>query len=62
MVQPKKGIDMGNLILTGIVLAGIIVDASLLAELWLGAFKAILTKLGWRQDHPALTVLRIRDK
>ena len=62
MVQPKKGMDMGNLILTGIVLAGIIVGASLLAGLWLGAFKAILTKLGWRQDHPALTVLRIRDK
>jgi len=62
MVQPKKGTDMGNLILTGIVLAGIVVGASLLAGLWLGAFKVILTKLGWRQDHPVLTVLRIRDK
>src|SRR6185436_2561934 len=61
-VQPKKGTDMGNLIVTAFVLAGLIVGASLLAGLWLGSFKVILAKLGWQQKHEAYTVLRIRDK
>ena len=59
---PKKGTDMGNLIVTAFVLAGLIVGASLLAGLWLGSFKTILTKLGWQPKHEAYTVLRIRDK
>lgn len=58
----KKGTDMGNLIVTGFILAAVVVGASLLAGLWLGGFRVLLRKLGWRQEHPAITVLRIYDK
>ena len=56
------GTDMGNLIVTGILLAGVIVGASLLAGIWLGGFRALLWKLGWKREPEGFTVLRIHDK
>lgn len=58
----KKDTDMANLIVTGFLLAGVIVGASLLAGIWLGGFKAIFRRLGWRVEQESITVLRIRDK
>ncbi len=58
----KKDANMANLIVTGFLLAAVIVGASLLAGIWLGGFRAILRRLGWRTNHESMTVLRIHDK
>lgn len=52
---------LANIVLTGSLLAVVLIGASLLAGIWLGGFRALLRKLGWAKEEEAITVLRIRD-
>ncbi|MEI9813290.1 MAG: DUF6599 family protein [Acidobacteriota bacterium] len=54
---PAQG--LANLVLTGFLLSGVIIAASLLAGLWLGGFGALLRKFGLYKQKDAVTVLRI---
>ncbi len=54
---PAQG--LANIVLTGFLLSGVVVAASLLAGLWLGGFSAVLKKFGWYKPKDAVTVLRI---
>jgi hypothetical protein len=53
---------MANIVLTGFLMAGVLMGASLLAGIWLGGFKAILRRFGWVRPEEGLTVLRINGK
>jgi hypothetical protein len=54
---PAQG--LANLVLTGFLLSGVIIAASLLAGLWLGGFANILKKFGWYNPKEAITVLHL---
>jgi len=56
---PAQGI--ANIVLTGFLLAGVLIAASLFAGFGLGGFKAILKRRGWYKENDAITVLRIRE-
>ncbi|MEO5925994.1 MAG: DUF6599 family protein [Bryobacteraceae bacterium] len=56
---PAQGI--ANIVLTGFLLAGVLIAASLFAGFGLGGFKAILKRRGWYKEHDAITVLRIKE-
>ncbi|MEO8096399.1 MAG: DUF6599 family protein [Acidobacteriota bacterium] len=57
--NPAK--DLANLVLTGMLLAGVIGGASLLAGLWLGGSKWLLKKFGWYREPEAFTLLRLHE-
>jgi hypothetical protein len=54
---PAQG--LANIVLTGFLLAGVVMAASVLAGIWLGGFGAILKKFGLYKPKDAVTVLRI---
>jgi hypothetical protein len=56
---PAQG--LANIVLTGFLLSGVVIAASLLAGLWLGGFRALLKKFGLYKEHDAVTVLRINQ-
>jgi hypothetical protein len=56
---PAQGI--ANIVLTGFLLAGVLIAASLFAGFGLGGFKAVLKRRGWYKEHDAITVLRIKE-
>lgn len=53
--------SLANLILTGFLMVGVLIGASLLVGIWLGGVANILKKFGWYTEKEALTVLRIRS-
>ena len=57
---PAQGI--ANIVLTGFLLAGVLIAASLFAGFGLGGIKAFLKRRGWSKEQDALTVLRVREK
>jgi hypothetical protein len=52
---------IANIVLTGFLLAGVLIAASLFAGFGLGGFKAMLRRRGWYKEQDAITVLRIKD-
>jgi hypothetical protein len=56
---PAQGI--ANIVLTGFLLAGVLIAASLFAGFGLGGFKAMLKRRGWYKEQDAITVLRIKE-
>lgn len=56
---PVQG--MANIVLTGFLLAGVLIAASLFAGFGLGGLKAMLKRRGWYKEQDAITVLRFKD-
>ncbi len=54
---PAQG--LANIVLTGFLLSGVVIAASILAGIWLGGFANILKKFGWYTEKEAITVLRL---
>ncbi len=52
---------IANIVLTGFLLAGVLIAASLFAGFGLGGFKAFLRKRGWMKEEEGITVLRINE-
>lgn len=57
---PAQG--LANIVITGALLAVVLIGASLLAGLWLGGFRALLKKFGLAKDREEITVFRIDAK
>ncbi len=57
---PVQG--MANIVLTGSLLAVVLIGASLLAGLWLGGFRVLLRKFGLAKEREEMTVFRINAK
>ena len=53
---------LANVVLTGSLLAVVLIGASILAGIWLGGFRALLIKLGWVKEREEMTVFRINAK
>ena len=60
-VGPGPAQKIANIVLTGFLLAGVLVGASLFAGFGLGGFKAMLRRRGWLKEEEGMTVLRIRE-
>lgn len=59
VVGPAPAQGLANIVLTGFLLSGVVVAASILAGLWLGGSNALLKKFGLYKPKDAVTVLRI---
>jgi hypothetical protein len=57
---PAQG--LANLVVTGSLLALVLVGASVLAGIWLGGFRSLLKKFGLAKEQEEITVFRINAK
>jgi hypothetical protein len=57
---PAQG--LANLVVTGSLLALVLVGASVLAGIWLGGFRSLLRKFGLAKEKEEITVFRIDAK
>lgn len=60
-VGPGPAQGIANIVLTGFLLAGVLIAASLFAGLGLGGVKAFLKRRGWYTEQDAITVLRFKE-